>query len=63
MRTHLCPGCRHPIEPYHFCCRPCYCRLPESVRAALANAFQASVFEAEGQALAYWQTHPIVGAG
>lgn len=57
--THLCPGCRCPIEPYHFCCKWCYCRLPASVREALARAFQATVFEAEHMALAYWQTHPI----
>jgi predicted amidophosphoribosyltransferase len=56
--THLCPGCRHPIEPYHFCCPACYAQLPRKVRDALAQAFQATLFDAERAALTWWQTHP-----
>ena len=60
--TRLCPDCRHPIEPWWFCCPASYARLPQPVRDALATAFVATLFDAEQRALAWWQTHPLVGA-
>ncbi len=65
MTTHECPGCHNAqIEYNKLACKPCWYRLPASLRRQINGAWRLGVLgraahvKALREALAWYREHP-----